>query len=51
MPSPDSNITNDIEAFWPGLEDISGASVLQPVITNQGAGPGEWFLLPFYCCK
>jgi hypothetical protein len=49
--SPDKTPANDVQAFWPGMEPASMGSVFQNVITNQGGGPGEWYLLPFYCCK
>jgi hypothetical protein len=45
--SPDKTPANDVQAFWPGMEPASMNGVLQNVITTQGGGPGEWFLLPF----
>jgi hypothetical protein len=33
------------------MEPAEYDGVFQNVITNQGGGPGEWYLLPFYCCK
>jgi hypothetical protein len=49
--SPDKTPANDVQAFWPGMEPASSGAVFQNVITNQGGGPSEWYLLPFYCCK
>ncbi len=49
--SPDSSPANDVQAFWPGMEPAEYGAVFQNVITNQGGGPGEWYLLPYYCCK
>lgn len=50
-PDPDSS-PNSIRAFWPGLMPGPGAegSLLQNVVTNNGGGPHEWQLLPYYCC-
>ena len=48
--SPDPNITNDVQAIWPGLQTDT---LLQNVVTNlwpTGGGPHGWYLLPFYCC-
>ncbi|PMD24466.1 hypothetical protein NA56DRAFT_700102 [Hyaloscypha hepaticicola] len=49
--SPDKTPANDVQAFWPGMEPAEYDGVFQNVITNQGGGPGEWYLLPFYCCN
>lgn len=49
--SPDKTPSNDVQSFWPGMEPKTMNGVFQNVITNQAAEPGEWYLLPFYCCK
>jgi hypothetical protein len=48
-PSP-SSPDKHLAAIWPGIQS---KDLLQNVLTNQrigGSRPGEWNLLPFFCC-
>ncbi|KAF8856050.1 hypothetical protein BDZ45DRAFT_692161 [Acephala macrosclerotiorum] len=52
IPNASTNplMAQEVQAFWPGLEPDPVSALYQQVITNQGGGPGEWYLLPFWCC-
>ncbi|KUJ23846.1 uncharacterized protein LY89DRAFT_744389 [Mollisia scopiformis] len=54
IPNTSTNplMASQIQAFWPGLQPAPQSEnvLYQQVITNQGGGPGEWYLLPYWCC-
>ncbi|CAG8977802.1 hypothetical protein HYALB_00010887, partial [Hymenoscyphus albidus] len=49
---PHASPSGAVNAIWPGLQE---GDLLQNVLTNQKIAPGnkggQWFHLPFFCCK